>query len=206
MARGGGPGKLSAMKKRIGIVLLSSVLSAASCSSDGVSSSNSGPDKQSLPTPATTPNTSNANAAATAQGNFYIEAAQGGLAEVELGKLAAQKAQSPEVKSFGQMMVADHGKANAELQTVAGRKQMALPATPAPSHQATMTQLQGLSGAEFDKAYVSAMVAAHEKDVALFERQAASDGDPDAQAFAAKTLPTLKKHLEAIKDIQSKLK
>lgn len=204
------------MNKRIGIVLLSSVLSAASCSSDGVSSSNSGPDKQSLPTPATTSNTGasdpsmtntgNANAAAPAQGNFYIEAAQGGLAEVELGKLAAQNAQSPEVKSFGQMMVADHSKANAELQTVAGRKQVTLPTTPATGHQATMAPLQGLSGAEFDKAYVNAMVAAHEKDVALFERQAASDGDPDAKAFAAKTLPTLKKHLEAIKDIQSKLK
>ena len=205
------------MKKRIGMALLTSVLAAAaSCSSDGVSSSNSGPDKQSLPTPATTANTAvsdpsmtttnNANAAAPAQGNFYIEAAQGGMAEVELGQLAAQKANDPEVKSFGQMMVADHGKANAELQTVAGRKQVTLPATLAPNHQATMTQLQGLSGADFDRAYVNAMVTAHEKDVALFERQAANDADPDAKALAAKTLPTLKKHLEAIKDIQSKLK
>jgi putative membrane protein len=125
---------------------------------------------------------------------------------VELGRLASQKAQDAEVKSFAQMMVADHGKANAELQTVAAKKQVAMPTAPAPDQQATMSQLQGLSGAAFDKAYVDTMVAAHEKDVALFERQAASDADPDAKAFAAKTLPTLKKHLEAIKGIQSKLK
>ena len=73
-------------------------------------------------------------------------------------------------------------------------------------HQAVIQKLQGLSGAEFDKAYVDDMLEDHEKDVAEFEKQSTSNPDADVKAFAAKMLPTLKKHLEAIKALHAKIK
>ena len=136
---------------------------------------------------------------------FMHEAAQGGMAEVEMGKIAAQKAQNAEVKKFGQMMVTDHTKANDELKALATKKNVPLPADLG-THRSSMDKLSSLSGAEFDRAYVQMMVDDHEKDVAEFQKQADSATDPDVKAFAAKTLPTLKKHLTAIQAIQDKLK
>lgn len=137
--------------------------------------------------------------------DFLADAAQGGMAEVELGKLAAQKAGNPEVKKFGQMMVTDHSKANAEVKALAGKKNISLP-TDLGSHKSDIDKMSKLSGADFDRQYVDDMVADHETDVAEFEKQAMSAKDPDVKAFAAKTLPTLKRHLETIKAIQAKMK
>ena len=136
--------------------------------------------------------------------DFMREAAHGGNAEVELGKLATANAQNAEVKSYGQMVVSDHGKANAELKTLAAKKNVTLPTDLGP-HASTVEDLKGLKGAEFDREYVDAMVEDHEKDVAAFQRQADNSSDPDVKAFAAKTLPVLKTHLERIKGIQTKL-
>jgi putative membrane protein len=185
------------------------------CGDTQSSSTNTLPDKQSLRTPSTTANTvasdsgqpnSNTDAAGPARGDFLQQAAQGGMAEVELGKLAAEKAQNAEVKRFGAMMAADHGRANAEMSGLAAKKEMPMPTTVSAAHQATAAQLRGLSGAEFDRAYVNAMVAAHEKDVAMFREQSATNADPDVKAFAARTLPVLEKHLEAVKALQAKLR
>lgn len=137
--------------------------------------------------------------------DFLTEAAQGGMAEVEMGKLASTKAKDPAVKKFGQMMVADHGKANDELKALAGKKSITLPADIG-SHKSSLDKLNGLSGADFDKEYVSMMVDDHETDVKAFEKEAENSTDADVKAFAAKTLPVLKKHLEAIKAIQAKMK
>jgi len=133
------------------------------------------------------------------------EAAEGGMAEVEMGKLASQKAQNPDVKKFGQMMVTDHTAANTELKALAAKKNIALPAD-AGSHKSNMDALAKESGAGFDKAYVNDMVSDHEKDVSDFQKQADSSSDPDVKAFAAKTLPVLRKHLDAIKAIEAKMK
>jgi putative membrane protein len=137
---------------------------------------------------------------------FMMKAAQGGMAEVELGKLASEKATNAEAKKFGQMMVEDHSNANTELKALAAKKSVTLPTDVGSEHKATMDKLKTLSGAEFDKAYVEAMVKDHEKDVSEFEKQSTDAKDADVKAFAAKTLPTLKKHLEKIKEIQSKMK
>lgn len=149
----------------------------------------------------------NANGVSMKEGDeFMMKAAQGGMAEVELGKMAASKAQSPEVKAFAQRMVADHTKANTELKAVAAKMNATLPTEVSSEHKEMMDDLSKLSGAEFDKEYVSMMVEDHEKDVAEFQK--AADGNPNAdlKAFAAKTLPTLKSHLEQIKTINSKMK
>jgi putative membrane protein len=137
--------------------------------------------------------------------DFLKAASQGGTAEVELGKIAASKAQNPEVKKYGQMMVDDHSKANTELKALAVTKKITLPADLG-SHRSTIEDLKQLTGAAFDKAYVEAMLDDHEEDVAAFQKQADSASDPDIKAFAAKTLPVLKKHLDAVKAIQAKMK
>jgi len=142
----------------------------------------------------------------SADTEFMNKAAQGGMAEVELGRMASTKAQNAEVKQFGQQMMADHTRANNELKTLAAGKNVTLPTDVGAMHKATMDKLSKLSGAEFDKEYVKAMVEDHEKDVAEFQKQADSGANADVKAFAAKTLPTLKMHFEMIKGMQSKMK
>ncbi len=134
--------------------------------------------------------------------SFVKDAAEGGMAEVEMGKLAATKAKDAEVKKFGQMMVTDHSKANEELKALAAKKNFQLPAD-AGSHKDDIDDLS--KSTNFDKDYVDAMVDDHETDVKAFQRQAENGSDPDVKAFAAKTLPTLQKHLDAIKAIQAKM-
>jgi putative membrane protein len=202
------------MRAIVIFVLLTAILFAASCTNTRDSSSNTGPDRTSLATPysnstpiAAGSNTSNANYANSADedDNFWTTAADGGMAEVEMAKLAVQKAQNPEVKKFAQMMIADHTKANNELKAIAAKQKIELPKEIGPRNRSTIDELNRLSGADFDKEYVQAMLDDHETDVQLFEDQSQSDDDPAAKAFAAKTLPTLQKHLQAIKAIDAKM-
>ena len=141
----------------------------------------------------------------TSPEDFMKNAADGGLAEVELGKQAVKNAQDPEVKKFGQMMIDDHTKANNELKALAAKKNVTLP-TDMGSYKGDVDDMSKLKGADFDSEYVDHMVDDHEDDVAAFEKQANSGADPDVKAFANKCLPVLKKHLEAIKAIQAKMK
>lgn len=135
---------------------------------------------------------------------FVKKAAIGGMAEVELGKLAQQKATKPEVKAFGQMMVTDHSKANEDLKSVAAKKGVALPADLDAKHKATAEKLSKLEGEKFDAAYVDEMLSDHKKDVAEFEAAAKSAEDPDLKAFIERTLPTLRKHLDHVKGLTAK--
>ncbi len=137
---------------------------------------------------------------------FMNEAAPGGMAEVELGRMAASQAMSKDVKAFGQKMVEDHSKANQELMQVAQQKKVMLPPDVMPKHKETMAKLSRLKGAEFDREYVKAMVEDHEEDVTAFDATAKNGVDADVKAFAAKTLPTLRMHLEMIRGIQGKMK
>jgi putative membrane protein len=126
---------------------------------------------------------------------FIDEAAKGGMAEVQLGKLAAEKAESPQVKQFGQRMVDDHTKANSQLQQLASTKNVTLPQDIDRSHQHEYDRLQKLSGAQFDREYMKHMVSDHKKDVKEFQKTAKSAKDPDVKNFAQTTLPTLEDHL-----------
>src|SRR5688572_23716283 len=140
---------------------------APACTNSRESSSNTGPEKSSLPSPIANntavpagSNTSNANYAntLTAEESFWTTAADAGMAEVEMGRLASQKAQNPEVKKFAQMMVAEHTRANNELKAIAAKQKITLPTEIGPRHRSTMDALNQLSGAEFDREYVQAMV------------------------------------------------
>lgn len=136
---------------------------------------------------------------------FVTKAGMGGLAEVQMGNLALQKAASADVKAFAQRMVSDHSNANAELAQFATTKGLALATELSGEHQAAYEHLNGLSGAEFDKAYMTHMVEDHEKDVAEFDKASTSATDTDLKAWAGKTLPTLKEHLELAKTTARKV-
>ena len=135
---------------------------------------------------------------------FMKQAADGGMAEVELGQLAVEKAARPEVKKFGQRMVDDHGKANEQLKSIAGRKGVTLPSQPSARHQATKDELSKLAGEQFDNAYMAEMLKDHQKDVAEFRRASESAKDPDVKNFAAQTLPTLQDHLKQAQSLAPK--
>jgi putative membrane protein len=132
---------------------------------------------------------------------FYRDAAEGGMAEVAMGNLAQQKAQSPTVKDFGAQMVKDHSAANEKLKALAQSKNITLPANPSVDEMEAKSKLQVLSGQSFDKSYIKGMIKDHEEDIAEFKKEAASGQDPDARAFASATLPTLQAHLSRIRAI-----
>lgn len=141
----------------------------------------------------------------SADSAFAMKAAQGGMAEVQLGKLAADKASNPDVKAFGQQMVDDHSKANDQLKAVAQQENMTLPTDLNAKDQATYDRLSKMSGAAFDKAYVKDMVKDHEMDIKEFQKEANSGKDEKIKGFASETLPVLQGHLEKIKGISSKV-
>ena len=127
---------------------------------------------------------------------FVKKAAEGGMAEVELGRLAQQNGQSAEVKSFGQRMVDDHSKANDELKAIAQKENITLPTMLDAKDKALHTRLSKLHGEQFDKAYMQAMVSDHKTDVNEFRKESTSGADPQVKAWAAKTLPTFEDHLK----------
>ena len=133
--------------------------------------------------------------------SFYKKAAEGGIAEVEAGNLAQSKGNSQKVKDFGAMMVKDHSAANDKLKAVATTKNVTLPTTSSVGQMATKAKLEVLTGDTFDKSYIKGQVQAHLDTVTLFRKEIATGLDPDAQAFAKATLPTVRSHLKAINAI-----
>jgi len=127
---------------------------------------------------------------------FIETAARDGLAEVELGQIAQQKAQNPQVKEFAGRMVQDHGKANDELKSLASSKGLQLPSETDRSHKRKAEELNKKSADKFDHEYMEEMVKDHKKDVKEFEKQAKHAKDADVRNFASKTLPTLQEHLK----------
>ena len=134
--------------------------------------------------------------------DFVTKAGQGGLAEVQMGQVAATKGVADDVKSFGQRMAADHSKANDELKTIASTAGATVPTEPSSDQRDMLAKFNKESGADFDKAYAKAMVKDHKEDIDLFKKEASSGQNADLRAFAQKTLSTLEEHLrlaEALK-------
>lgn len=139
------------------------------------------------------------------QDTFVEKAATTDMEEIRLGEMAQQKAQSADVKSFGQMMVTDHTKSSEQLKTIAQNLNAQVPANLKPKQQEKVDKLSGLSGAEFDREYVKMMVEGHQKAVDLFEDASEGDLPAELKQFATKTLPTLENHLERAKELESGL-
>jgi putative membrane protein len=136
---------------------------------------------------------------------FVMDAAADGMMEVELGRLAAQKASNADVKAFAQRMVTDHSKANQRLMQVASQSGVTLPTTLPADKRKEVDQMTRLSGAEFDRMYMGHMVKAHKKDVAEFEKQASKSDNSSVQSFARETLPTLREHYQMSQTIATKV-
>jgi len=132
---------------------------------------------------------------------WVMTAARDGIAEVELGRLASEKASSSEVKDFAKKMVDDHSKANDELKSIASTKNITLPTETDGKHKAAIDRLSKMSGEAFDRAFAQDMLSDHKKAVSAFRTESKSGKDPEVKAFAAKTLPTLESHLKQAEDL-----
>jgi putative membrane protein len=137
--------------------------------------------------------------------NFAKEAALGGMAEVELGKLAQQNAHKEDVKQFGAKMVQDHTNINQQLMPILAAKDVTAPTQLDEKHRKTLDKLSKMRGAEFDRTYMHDMVEDHEKDVKKFRQEAEHGNDADLKAFAQKTLPVLEEHLKLARDVSRSL-
>lgn len=127
---------------------------------------------------------------------FVTDAIKGDNGEVAIGNLAQAQGQSQAVKDFGKLLVSDHGAHKQELAALASSTGVSVTDEPTDEAKANLKKLEALHGAEFDKQFKLMMVEDHKKDIAKYEKQASS-GDPQTAALAQKTLPTLRKHLDA---------
>jgi putative membrane protein len=167
-------------------------------------SNNTGHHDKSGKGPATTQGTSGGTHLAAADRKFLIDAAGDSMAEIELGRLAQERATSPDVKSFGSRMVDDHTKASEQLKSLASAKAVKLPEEVPAKHKTHINRLSSLSGAEFDRAYARHMVMDHQKAVAMFQKASNGAKSEEVKQFAATNLPTLKEHLQMAQDLNRK--
>ena len=181
--------------------------SAKKPGSTTVTSTSGAPDTMPTADKTTTTTTTTKAAGATTSGDsgFIKKVADQSMGEVEMARLGADKAASNEVKQFAQKMVDDHTKANGELTALAGTKSVEI-AEKSDKHQKMNNKLADKAGADFDKAFMKQMVADHKKVVREVEHEAKSGKDPDVKAWAEKTLPTLKEHLQEAETIYNGLK
>ena len=138
---------------------------------------------------------------AKADRTFVTEAAQGGMMEVQMGKLAQQQGQSDGVKQFGKRLEEDHAKANDELKAIAQKLGVDVPASLDKKHQAKVDKMSKVKAQDFDRQFAKAMVDDHQKDVKQFRQQADKGKNPELKQFASKTVPTLEEHLKIAREL-----
>ena len=144
------------------------------------------------------PHANAATTVSTADKNFILAAAQGGMTEVKLGELAAQKGTRDDVKAFGQMMVKDHTTINADLKALAAQKGVTLPDSLDAIHQRMVDKMAALTGSEFDDAYIAAMIKDHKTDAQEFKAESAEAKDTDVKTFVDESIPVVAAHLKRI--------
>ena len=142
--------------------------------------------------------------ASAADKMFVKKAMAGGMAEVELGQLAAEKGSSDEVKQFGQKMVDDHGKMNDQMKPIATQLGVEPPSSIPPDAKALEAKLKGLSGKAFDTAYVQAMVKDHRKDLMEFKKEASSGTSSAVKDAASQGSQVVAEHLKMAQEISKK--
>jgi putative membrane protein len=137
---------------------------------------------------------------------FVVDAAAGGMEEVQLGQMAQQKAMAQDVKAFGAMMERDHSKAGDRLTALAKDKNIVLPSALSPDMQKMADDLQKKNGNNFDKDYISMMMDDHKKDIKEFEKEAKNGADADIRAFADSSLHMLRTHLDSAESCNRRIK
>lgn len=137
--------------------------------------------------------------------DFANKAATGGIMEVELGKMAQEKARSERVKDFGKMMVDDHTQINDNFKSIATKKSITLLTSVTGDQTKDIDKLSKKTGKDFDEAYVDMMIQDHKNDIKEFQDAQAKVADNDIKNFISQTLPILQKHLDSIQVIKSKM-
>jgi putative membrane protein len=136
---------------------------------------------------------------------FLEKVASGSATEVQVGQLAQARASDPEVRAFGERMVREHQLVMQQATSLAGSKQISVPTAPDTEEQASLVaDLSTRSGSNFDRAYVHAMVEEHRADIAEFEA-ARTSLSSDVGSFTARTLPTLRAHLDEAEELADRL-
>src|ERR1017187_667299 len=130
--------------------------------------------------------------------DFILAAAQGGMTEVKLGELVAQKGLRADVKEFGQMMVKDHSAINDDLKALAAKEGVTLPDSLDAKHQGMVDKLAALTGSAFDDAYVAAMIKGHKKDAKAFKAESTARQGADIKSFLDKSIPVVESHLQHV--------
>jgi len=193
------------------------VLSFAVCLTALIACNDSGSDTQEGPLPDSANTTSNTNTTTDNTTNtattplskddssFVMEAAIGGLMEVESGRIAQENAANQQVKDFGGMMIRDHEKANQELMSLASGRGMTLPTALPADKQKHLDEMKKMKGKSFDNHYVNMMVNDHKKTIDLFEKQANGGADPQLKTWASNTLPTLKMHNDSAQALKKRM-
>ena len=182
------------------VLLATSALLMAACADSSNSNTHSNTNSTLNNT-----NSASSNVLSSADRDFMTKAAVGGMEEVTLGRLTTQKGTNADVKAFGQRMVDDHSRAGNELNSLAAQKNVTLPTALDQEHQADVDKLSKLSGAPFDRENMSMMVKDHVEDVSEFERAAATGSDNDVKAWAGRTVPTLRQHLQMAQETAGKV-
>ena len=156
------------------------------------------------PSPTASPTTSPV-ALTAPEKEFLANAARGGMLEVQLGNMAAQKASSNDVKQFGEQMATDHSQLGQKLQQLASNLGFSLPSDLKPEQQNLVSRFEKLTGKAFDSEYIKEMVSDHKKDISEFERAVSQASNADIKQFASEALPTLRDHLKMAREIAGKL-
>jgi putative membrane protein len=136
---------------------------------------------------------------------FLADVNRANLLEIAMGQLTGTQSMNVDIKTFGQKMVTDHQKLNADLTDLAARKKISLPGKLTDDQQKMVDDMGKLSGDVFDKRYMSHMVSAHEKAVESFKKAATDAKDADIKGFAAGTLSKLEEHLKEAKELRDKI-
>jgi putative membrane protein len=134
---------------------------------------------------------------------FIAAVAQGGMAEIELSKVAMRTAESPEVRNFATKMVQEHTANNAELADIAMRESIPLPVAPDSDHMQLRDKLIAMKGTEFDKTYMDAMRADHQKMADLLVGASTTVSTDDLRNFIKKTLPAVQRHIRMAEDLKA---
>jgi putative membrane protein len=202
--------------RRLSFTVVTACLATAALVQTTMAQTPGGTPRTDVPNPANPPPISNTDTSRTpAAGStatsgatdeqFIKKMANGGMMEVEAGKLASSRASNPQVKQFGQMMVKDHSKSNEKLKALAETRKVDLPKSPDGEKKAQKEKLEAHSGAAFDAAYMDTMVTAHQQTVALLEDQIKNGKDATVRHYAQETLPTVRSHLEQAQQLQAQV-
>jgi putative membrane protein len=196
----------SNLSKAILFLALASLVAMVGCAESSNSNTNAPTNRSTGANSNSSSANMTGNAVSSGDRDFMMKAAMGGMTEVEASKVAAQKSTNADVKKFAQRMIDDHTKAGNELTALASQKSVTLPSTLDQTHKDNVDKISKLSGAAFDKEYMSMMVKDHQDTVADFEHESSGGENTDLKAWTSRTLPTLREHLQMAQDTAGKLK